>query len=151
MALDKDKLKTELKKWMDAPSDVKETAIDLFCDSYEKYAEDATATSGGVYESADKALMKSTLMAMPPVGTPVDSALIFANAISSFWIIAVLGVSTVSTPLVPATLAAALLPIFSNISPTETTTTKADAMSTAIHTATLTTITTNGITTGTLL
>lgn len=147
MPLNQNKLKNNLIDWIENPYSIKVDALDAFTNAYDSYAQDAVATSGGSFVSANSSGLLSTLLTLPDSGTPQIASDIFANAISLYWTGAILTPSTVSVTLVPATLSAQLLSIFSDLNPERTYEQIADLLSTAFHTATLTVQTINPTTT----
>lgn len=149
MALNQTKLKNNLINWMSNPYTIKLDALDAFTNAYDSYAQDAVATSGGSFVSANSSGLLNTLLTLPDSGTPQIASDIFANAISLYWTGAVLTPSTVSITLVPATLSSQLLPIFSDLNPERTYEQIAELLAIAFHTATLTVQTINPTTTPT--
>lgn len=147
MALSQSKLKDNLIEWMQNPYDIKLDALDAFTNAYDDYAQNATATSGGSFVSANSSGLLNTLLTLPDSGTPQIASDIFANAISLYWTGAILTPSNVSVTLTPTTLSTALLPIFSDLNPERTYEQIAELLATAFHTATLTVQTINPTTT----
>lgn len=143
MALSQVTLKNNLIDWMENVSDDKQTALQGFIDAYDSYAQDAIATSGGSFVSANKSGAFSTLITLPEVGTPQTASDIFANSLSTYWIGAILTPSTVSVTFVPSVLSALLLPIFSDINPNRTYEQIANLFANAIHNTTITVQTIN--------
>lgn len=138
MALVQSKLKDNLVDWMRAVTSNQVEALTNFVDAYDLYAQDASTTSGGNFVSANKAGMLSILLTLPPTGTAINAAEIFALAISTYWIDGVLTPSTVSATFVPDVLKTLLIPIFSDISSEKTYELCAEQLAAAIHTVTLT-------------
>lgn len=138
MALAQSKLKDNLVDWMSAVTTDQVEALTNFVDAYDLYAQDATATSGGDFVSANKAEMLSILLTLPPIGTAISAAEIFALAVSTYWIGGVLTPSTVSATFVPDALKSLLIPIFSDVTIEKTYEICADQLATAMHTVTLT-------------
>lgn len=138
-------LKNELQTWMENPSADKAESVNAFCDAYEKYAEFAIATSGGILVLNSKPAMVASLMNIPTEGTPISGADLFALSISLFWVGAAFTPSIVSSTFVPSVLSSALLTTFLNLSPTVTAEQKAIEMTAALHMATLTVITVNNL------
>jgi hypothetical protein len=128
---------------MENPKDVTADSVNAFATAYENYAKDAIATSGGSFVSANKTAMVNALLNIPTEGTASEGALLFATAISYFWVGAILTPSTVTATFVPATLASALEPLFSDLDPEKTYSEYATDMASPIHTSTLTVATYN--------
>ena len=85
MALNQTKLKNNLIDWMSNPYAIKLDALDAFTNAYDSYAQDAVATSGGSFVSANSSGLLNTLLTLPDSGTSQIASDIFANAISLYW------------------------------------------------------------------
>jgi hypothetical protein len=101
MALSLQTLKTEFRKLMDPndpafvgyPSDPTACA-DAFANAYDIYCQSAQDIIGNKVLTANKAGFASSLLSLPPVGTPASAALIFESAVVAYWTAATFTITT---------------------------------------------------------
>lgn len=148
MALDKSGLQAALEDWMNAGAETVADMASAVTDAYDTYALDAEGPTGQAPLLTMKSAMEAILAALPSTGTAASAALVFANSITAYWTLAtfVVGPGEVSeivtTPPVPAILAAAITTVFSDTDPETTVAEKSSDIADAMDTATKTTIVT---------
>lgn len=148
MALVKADLQSALESWMNNPVDNLSDGIDGFVNAYDTYALQAIDISGDNPLVVNKATMKSTLLALPPVGTPSSAALIFENAVISYWTGATFALTTpppgggpeisalVTTPPAVGSIQSGLQTVFSDVDAGTTVASKANDIANTLDTAT---------------
>jgi len=144
MALNKSKLETSLEAWMNGKDDY-DTAlgsIKSFADAYEDYSEDAQDPDGGPFISANKQGLINELSSMAPGLSASEGAVLFEDAIYTYWVGGVFTSGGVISSITKGPLKDALEVIFENLD--DSVAEKADQISTALDSATRTVIVATG-------